>query len=254
MAPYSVLETVSETIMVWGLVLVGRLSNVWDAVYHNFCKSLKGVLDAHREKEWVFPQRNTAPLMFLAGWNPNAPSLFTFYPGHNLFSMSPYRADKKYETFSNVVSADIQTLDATMYYDLSSFFHSVSWDKAPTILELIIVWGAMRNIVVTEDFLERFKFTLLTADGVTVTTMLSNTACADEFTGKLEPDVEEVVADEVIEGSVSEVDEVDVTCTGDACEGCDCVGEDVVVVDDAAAADAAADAAAAAAAQEVALD
>ena len=240
MAPYSVLETVSETITLWGLVLVGRLSNAWDAVYHNFCKSLKGVLDAHREKEWVFPQRNTAPLMFLAGWNPNAPPLFKFYPGHNFFSMHPYHVEDKYKTFSNVVSADIQTLDATMYYDLSSFFHSVSWDTAPTILELIIVWGAMRNIVVTDDFLARFKFTLLTADGATVTTMLNNPACAEEFTGKLEP--QEVVADEVIEESVSEdavsevtelseVDEADVRCAGGACEG-----EDVVVVDEAAAA------------------
>ena len=177
---YSYATYLSNSFRVWTLIALNYSTWAWETGYEFTRKSVKGILDAHTSKEWVFLSRNTAPWSTTT-LSDNYPMIYN--PSENLFSFNTCDIVASKGSFGDVVTAELKQDD--IIYDLSSFFHKVKWytssNAAPSLYEMSLVYCLSNNLIYTKEKLEKFSLNVLTADGKNIKQPL--TKCYDEFNG-----------------------------------------------------------------------
>ena len=182
-----ILESVTQWIqasfpvaLTWSLVLYNWVSVKLENGMDWTAKSVKGIMDAHTPSTWVFTQRNTIP------WIVKEYALeypLTYDPSLMVFtSIGPTTVSNK---FTDVVTAELCNSDGSLKFDMSSFFHNVSWtgSQAPTLYEVVLVYCLSNKLVYSADTLKAFSLNIFKADSNTVRILLSSPLMKCSFSG-----------------------------------------------------------------------
>jgi len=149
-------------------------------------KTAYGILDAHRPSTWLFAERNTVPwTKKMSGEVKNYSYPMVYYPETNSFILNAKGANGVKGGFGDVVTVELVNSDRILSFDMSSFFHEVSWtggaDLAPSLYELVLVFFLTKDMVFTAESMKGFSLEVLTADAKEYKVLLSSTAALENF-------------------------------------------------------------------------
>jgi hypothetical protein len=160
-----------RTGLVYSLVLVNWASWVWETGYHFTRKSLVGAINAHKDQEFIFLERNSCPWQRhrqeeeLGVLRIQYPMIYDVNSSHYSFPLTASEEDAS--PFSDVVTAELVNSDETICFDLSSFFHNVTCDvgSAPSLFEVVLTYCLQDDLLFTLEKLRGLRLKVFTVDG-----------------------------------------------------------------------------------------
>ena len=164
-------------------------------------KSVRGIMNAHVEKTWIFSERNSVP------WVGSDSTVLhscpmKYLPSTKKFVLSTKVGEIVKHKFDDVVTGELLTSDGILWFDMSSFFHELSWEsvknQSPSLYEIVLVYFLSKDMVFAKDAMKGFNLQVLTAEGKEISVSVSSNDGMANFSGwdKFEQ-VTEVVNDEV---------------------------------------------------------
>jgi len=127
------------------------------SIKESFFYAVELLQEGYREKQWVFAQRNTYPVMVSSAWTIES-QVLTYSPEKGFGQGT---GDK---STLDVVTAELTTPSGKSY-DLSTFFYSVKWySTAPSLYELVLLYFLHEKICLSTDMIDSFTLTVLTSD------------------------------------------------------------------------------------------
>ena len=153
-------------------------------------KSVTAVKDAHKAPIWIFAERNTIPWIKGNQCNQDNISMnnsypMTYYPETNKLILNSRTNESDKGTFGDVVTAELVNSDRILCFDMSSFFHEITWNgaknMAPSLYEVVLLYCLNRNMVFTKDSMKGLVLEVLTAEGKELQINICNSK--DNFAG-----------------------------------------------------------------------
>ena len=180
--------TLYSRMVALSFVAVHWITMYFEIILNLIQKSLIGLLDAHRPSTWLFAQRNTVPWSKkMSAEVKNYSYPIVYYPETNSFTLNGRGADGVKGKFGDVVTVELVNSDRILSFDMSSFFHEVSWvggrNLAPSLYEITLVYFLNKNMVFTTESMKGFSLEVLTADGMEYKVALSSNASLENFKG-----------------------------------------------------------------------
>uniref|UniRef100_A0A6C0KPN9 Uncharacterized protein n=1 Tax=viral metagenome TaxID=1070528 RepID=A0A6C0KPN9_9ZZZZ len=185
------------------LVTFGLVAFHWVSLYIEILmdltkKTAYGILDAHRPSTWLFAERNTVPwIKKMSGEVKNSSYPMVYSPETNSFILNARGAKGTKGTkgangangvkgvFGDVVTVELVNSDRIISFDMSSFFHEVSWsgdaDLAPSLYEIVLLFLLTNDILFTVESMKGFSLEVLTADSKEYTVLLNSPAALENF-------------------------------------------------------------------------
>ena len=180
MTIYTQLVTFSLIAVHWITLYIEILLNITK-------KTVYGIVDAHKPSMWVFPERNSVPwTKKTSGEVKNYSYPMTYNPETNTFIMNSRGGDGVKGGFGDVVMAELVNSDRILSFDMSSFFHELSWESvsktsAPSLYEVVLVYCLTRDLVFTKESMKGFWLEVLTAEGKEIRVSISSEAGMANF-------------------------------------------------------------------------
>jgi len=175
---YETVPVVQTTLLTWSLVAFQWVSAKLEDASVFAVKTVHGALDAHKTTSWVFADRNSIPWSVKDG-HLNYP--LVYFPAEMLFSGGGTQRGK----FDNVVMAELRNSDKTLIFDMSAFFHQLSWfGSAPSLYEVALTFCLTENLVYSKEALGAFTLEATTTDGVKTISLAS---AKEPFSGWASP-------------------------------------------------------------------
>ena len=156
--------------LIYSLIAYNWLTWAWETGYSLTHKTVRAAINAHRGQEFVFLARNSCPWQRytqeeeLGVLRIQYPMVYNVNDCHYEFPTS----GESILSFSSVVTTDLVNSDETISFDLSSFFHNVTWDSgasAPSLFEIVLTYCLENDLLFTLDKLRAFRLKVFTADG-----------------------------------------------------------------------------------------
>jgi len=178
------IPVIQTTAVTWGLIAYHWASLAFETSVVFLGKTYKGVMDAHTPSHWIFMERNTVPWSVKEG------------PFHYPLTFTPsemcFKSNKGSEkgSFSDVVTVELRNSDKTLVFDLTSFFHQITWyGDSPSLYEVVLVYCLANNHFYNCESFKAFTLEVMTADSAVVSFHLSE--CMENFKGwvKAEPEL-----------------------------------------------------------------
>ena len=213
--------------LVYSLVAYYWITWVCETGYTITHKTVRAAINAHRGQEFVFLARNSCPWQRhvqdeeLGVLRIQYPLVYNVNDCHFEFPMDPMREGVR--SFSTVVTVDLVNKDETITFDLSSFFHELSWDAgeySPTLFEVVLTYCLENDLLFTLDKISGFRLKVFTNDGENHIIQLDsdfaqsrfviwyeNASPAPSATSDIEDIIEEIVEDiiaDIVEESPTE--------------------------------------------------
>ena len=169
-------------IVTWGLITVHWVTMYVEIILQFMRKSVKALSDAHIPSKWLFTERNSIPWSKKNTSETNLSSYpSVYYPDLKKFYIHSRGGVKG--GFNDVVTAELVNSDRTISYDMSSFFHEISWEgDAPSLYEVVLVYFLSKDTVFPKDSMKGFKLEILTAEAKEVTIKISSVEGMTPFT------------------------------------------------------------------------
>lgn len=165
-----IVDGLYRTGLVYGLVAYHWITWAWETGYAFTHKTVRGAVNAHRGQEFVFLARNSCPWQRhvqeeeLGVLRIQYPLVYNVNDCHFEFPLG----EEELCSFASVVTAELVNSDETITFDLSSFFHNVSWDSgnsAPSLFEVVLTYCLENDLLFTLDKLRAFRLKVFTSDG-----------------------------------------------------------------------------------------
>ena len=181
-----VLDTLYRSSVVYGLVGYHWLTWAWDIGCSFTYTTVCGAINAHRDKEYIFLSRNSCPWQRYVQHDElnmirtQYPLIYTANDCHFEYPSSKNTATN---TFSSVVTAEILNNDETILFDLSGFFHKVTWNSggAPSLFEVVLMYCLENSLIFSLDRLHKFTLKVFTTDGENHSISLESELANNEF-------------------------------------------------------------------------
>ena len=167
------------------LSLFHTVSCLFERFYYFTQKTVQAMIDAHSSCTWVFSERNTVPwcLKDSVGMK-NYVYPIMYNPLTQLFVL-PSRVLEECSKFDDVVVASLVNSDKILNYDMSSFFHSVSWEagkgRGPSLYEVVLVFCLSKDLVFTRESMQIFYLDVYTIEGKNYHIKLSEVEALNDF-------------------------------------------------------------------------
>jgi hypothetical protein len=152
-------------------------------------KTVRGILDAHSTKHWIFRERNECPWPINKGDDENPvvqfTTLATWVPSHSRLYFKEGGTHTNH-SFHDVVLAELYNRDKSLQYDMSSFFHEFSWrsvEMSPSLYEVVLLYCLTNKLFFSKLQLSGFTLEVLTAEGETIYQRLDSTRSYSSFDG-----------------------------------------------------------------------
>lgn len=196
------------------------VSDVYNKVSEVVARSVKGVMDAHKESVWLFTARNSVPWVTHGNGYQNIDYPIVYYPETKRMCISQHNTSES-KSFGDVVLASMSNKDGYINVEMSSTFHRISWtsSESPSLYEVALIHCLSHGLVFTEKEMDKFSLDILTADSASVRVRLNSSAAKAPFSGW-----EAYCADEVKSDSSSTIEYIysdEGECEAEDQEGCE---------------------------------
>lgn len=180
-----VLDTVYRNGLIYSLIAYNWLTWAWETGYALTHKTVRAAINAHRGQEFVFLARNSCPWQRhtqedeLGVLRIQYPLVYNVNDCHFEFPVGQEGTN----SFSSVVTAELVNSDETIQFDMSGFFHAVTWDSigAPSLFEVVLTYCLENDLLFTLDKLRGFRLKVFTSDGEDVVVPLDSNLAQDDF-------------------------------------------------------------------------
>lgn len=182
-----VLDGVCRTGLVYGLVAYHWITWAWETGLALTQKTVRGAINAHRNQEFVFLARNSCPWQRYTQEEELGVLRIQYplvYNVNNCHFESPLGNSDDVNSFSSVVTAELVNTDETISFDLSGFFHYVSWDSGdvtPSLFEVVLTYCLENDLLFTLDKLRAFRLKVFTSDGEDRVIPLDSNLAQEDF-------------------------------------------------------------------------
>lgn len=182
-----ILDTVYRNGLIYSLIAYNWLTWAWETGYGLTHKTVRAAINAHRGQEFVFLARNSCPWQRhtqedeLGVLRIQYPLVYNVNDCHFEFPVG----QEGTESFSTVVTAELVNSDETIQFDMSGFFHAVTWDSvgAPSLFEVVLTYCLENDLLFTLDKLRGFRLKVFTSDGEDVVVPLDSDLAQNDFAG-----------------------------------------------------------------------
>jgi len=176
-----------SSIQIYLLSLFQTVSSVFERVFGIVKQGIHSVIDANSPRTWLFSQRNTLPWALRDDLRISNYYMYpmTYNPSSKTFSLYSRNREVSYK-FGDVVIASLTNSDGILWYDMSSFFHTLSWeagpDCGPSLYEVVIVFCLAKNLVFTAESMKTFYLDVYTIEGKNYRIKISDLDAMRDFT------------------------------------------------------------------------
>ena len=187
----SIINSMYRASLVYGLVAYYWITWACETGYIITHKTVCGAINAHRGQEFVFLARNSCPWQRhiqdeeLGVLRIQYPLVYNVNNCHFEFPMPPMPPmppmnpmnNEGSRSFSTVVTVELVNYDKSINFDLSSFFHELSWDAcdagdagdageySPSLFEVVLTYFLENDLLFTLDKISGFRLMVFTNDG-----------------------------------------------------------------------------------------
>jgi hypothetical protein len=181
------LESLKASMLVWGLVAFNSFTTGCEIFYDFTSKSVRGAMDAHVQKVWVFTERNSTPWELTEAEAHTYKYPLVYFPESNKLSGDQLSVlEGGVFSFDDVAMAEIKSPEGTTL-DLSSTFHNLRWKAGftPSLYEVAVIHCLKNKLCFLTGKLGNFTIEILTADAKTITHLLDSSVSRLPFTPEL---------------------------------------------------------------------
>ena len=182
------LDSLKASMLVWGLVAFNSFTAGCEVFYDLASKSVRGAMDAHLQKVWVFAERNSTPWALTETEAHTYKYPLIYFPESNKLSGGQVSVlEGGLFSFDDVATAEIKNTEGTVCLDLSSTFHNLRWTSGftPSLYEVAVIHCLKNNLCFLTGKLGEFSIEILTADAKTITHLLDSSVSRLPFTPEL---------------------------------------------------------------------